>query len=177
MTRGRSAPARAERAAAPRAGRSRGQSTLPSRRAAERRPARGGQSRSDRTAQRQRPRSTASPATGPPTETEAGRGRGPHGPAVPLQQRQPRAAPSVPRAALVMLFFLSLSLSLGGDLWRKMHNMFYLPCGSHKIFTSSSHYSQSESRRALERACPLPARTPQTAVQPRAGSAGSAAGA
>lgn len=31
-----------------------------------------------------------------------------------------------------------------------MHNMFYLPCGSHKIFTSSSHYSQSESRRALE---------------------------
>lgn len=51
---------------------------------------------------------------------------------------------------MVLLLFLSLPLSLGGDLRRKMHNMFYLPCGNHKIFTSSSHYSQSESRRALE---------------------------
>lgn len=50
--------------------------------------------------------------------------------------------------------FLSLPLSLGGDLWRKMHNMFYLPCGSHKIFTSSSHYSQSESQRALKPSLP-----------------------
>lgn len=50
--------------------------------------------------------------------------------------------------------FLSLPLSLGRDLWRKMHNMFYLPCGSHKIFTSSSHYSQSESPRALEPSLP-----------------------
>lgn len=69
-------------------------------------------------------------------------------------------SPLRPRAALVMMFFLSLSLSLGGDLWRKMHNMFYLPCGSHKIFTSSSHYSQSESRRALEHGVPPPCQDP-----------------
>lgn len=31
-------------------------------------------------------------------------------------------------------------------MWRKMHNMFYLPCGSHKIFTSSSHYSRVNHR-------------------------------
>lgn len=72
-----------------------------------------------------------------------------------------------PGTVLVLLFFLSLPLSLGGDLWRKMHNMFYLPCGSHKIFTSSSHYSQSESRRALEPS--LPDMPPPCAapVQPR----------
>lgn len=76
------------------------------------------------------------------------------------------------RAALVMMFFLSLSLSLGGDLWRKMHNMFYLPCGSHKIFTSSSHYSQSESRRALEHGVPPPCQDPTNCSA--AGSAGTA---
>lgn len=44
-----------------------------------------------------------------------------------------------------------------------MHNMFYLPCGSHKIFTSSSHYSQSESRRALEPSLPdLPPTSPRS---------------
>lgn len=95
---------------------------------------------------------------------ERGRGRAAAGPKrmpsdalaaapAPLPHSCCSSAPSIPAQRWRCSFQASL-LSLGGDLWRKMHNMFYLPCGSHKIFTSSSHYSQSESRRALEPALP-----------------------
>lgn len=134
-----------------------------SRRAAQ--PARGRQSRSDRREQQQQGDPVA--AQRPPGLArgwERGRGQAAAGPErmpgdalaaapAPLPHSRCSSAPSIPAQRWRCSFQASL-LSLGGDLWRKMHNMFYLPCGSHKIFTSSSHYSQSESRRALEPALP-----------------------